>query len=88
MLITIEDLYRINVKTPQNYHLSLFRFQGAVSATYHAIRNQSPLVPAMGNITMSDLARRRKKSRVKEDTPGSGGSGNNPGGESSPSTPV
>ena len=43
-------------------------FQGAVSATFEAIRNQSPLVPAMGNITMSDLARRRKKSKVKNDS--------------------
>lgn len=43
-------------------------FQGAVSATFDALRNQSPLVPAMGNITMSDLARRRKKSKVKSDS--------------------
>ena len=43
-------------------------FQSAVSATFEAIRNQSPLVPAMGNITMSDLARRRKKSKVKNDS--------------------
>ena len=70
-----------------------FFFQGAVSATYQAIRNQSPLVPAMGNITMSDLARRRKKSKVKEDNAGSSagnasvtGTGNNP--DDSPSTPV
>ena len=38
--------------------------QGAVSATYEAMRNQSPLVPAMGNITMSDLAMRRRGNKA------------------------
>ncbi len=39
-----------------------------MTATFEAIRNQSPLVPAMGNISMSDLARRRKKSKAKSDS--------------------
>ncbi|TRY76555.1 hypothetical protein TCAL_06324 [Tigriopus californicus] len=49
-------------------HKDLWHVKGAVSATFQALRNQSPLVPAMGNITMSDLARRRKKSKVKNDS--------------------
>jgi len=48
-------------------HVSL-ALQGAISATFEALRNQSLLIPAMGNITMSDLARRRKRSKAKDDS--------------------
>ncbi|XP_071746455.1 ribosomal protein S6 kinase alpha-1 isoform X2 [Lepeophtheirus salmonis] len=41
--------------------------KGAVSATFMAIRNRSPAVPAIGNIVMSDLARRRQKTKPKSD---------------------
>lgn len=41
--------------------------KGAVTATFQAIRNQSPLVPTVGNIGMSELARRRKKSKNRND---------------------
>lgn len=40
--------------------------KGAVTATYQAIRNQSPNVPKVGAIAMSELARRRKRSKPKD----------------------
>jgi len=55
----------------QDSHL----LKGAVTATFQALRNQSPLVPKVGNVGMSELARRRKRSKPKND-------------ECSPSTPV
>ena len=39
-------------------------FQGALTATFDALRHASPATPALGNIGQSDLARRRRKSRV------------------------
>jgi len=42
--------------------------KGAVSATFQAIRHKSPVAPSLGNISMSNLARRRKKSKVKNDS--------------------
>ncbi len=42
--------------------------KGAVSATFQAIRHRSPVAPSLGNIAMSDLARRRRKSKVKNDS--------------------
>jgi len=50
--------------------------KGAVTATFQAIRNHSPLVPTVGNIGMSELARRRKRSK------------NGKNDDTSPSTPV
>ena len=41
--------------------------QGAVTATFSAIRTQKQTTPALGNITMSNLARRRRKSKAKYD---------------------
>jgi p90 ribosomal S6 kinase len=49
--------------------------KGAVTATFQAIRNQNALVPTVGNIGMSELARRRKRSKNKNE-------------DNSPSTPV
>jgi len=43
--------------------------KGAVTATYQAIRNQSPNVPKVGSIGMSELARRRKRSKPKDNNP-------------------
>jgi p90 ribosomal S6 kinase len=40
--------------------------KGAVTATYQAIRNQSPNVPKVGSIGLSELARRRKRSKPKD----------------------
>lgn len=42
--------------------------KGAVSATFQAIRHRSPVAPSLGKISMSNLARRRKKSKVKNDS--------------------
>jgi len=47
----------------QDSHL----LKGAVTATFKALRNQSPLVPKVGNVGMSELARRRKKSKPKNE---------------------
>jgi len=41
--------------------------KGAVTATFSAIRTQKQTTPALGNITMSNLARRRRKSKAKYD---------------------
>lgn len=41
--------------------------QGAVAATYKAM-SQSPRAPNLGPVVMSDLARRRRKSRPKSST--------------------
>lgn len=43
----------------------LLKVKGAMTATFQALRNQSPLVPKVGNIGMSELARRRKRSKPK-----------------------
>jgi len=47
----------------QDKHL----LKGAVTATFLALRNQSPLVPKVGNVGMSELARRRKRSKPKNE---------------------
>jgi len=41
--------------------------KAAVSATFEALRHQSPLVPTVGNIAQSELARRRKRSKPKNE---------------------
>lgn len=46
--------------------------KGAVTATFSAIRTQKQTTPALGNITMSNLARRRRKSKAKYDDDGAG----------------
>ena len=38
-------------------------FQGAVTATFDALRHVSPVAPTLGNIAQSDLAQRRRKSK-------------------------
>lgn len=43
----------------------LLGVKGAMTATFQALRNQSPLVPKVGNIGLSELARRRKRSKPK-----------------------
>ena len=62
---------RYQVVTSKNYSQKevvtlFFSFQGAVTATFQALRNASPVAPTLGNITQSDLAQRRRKSRHKE----------------------
>ncbi|XP_023345348.1 ribosomal protein S6 kinase 2 beta [Eurytemora carolleeae] len=47
----------------QDSHL----LKGAMTATFQALRNQSPLVPKVGNVGMSELARRRKRSKPKNE---------------------
>jgi len=47
----------------QDSHL----LKAAVTATFQALRNQSPLVPTVGNIAQSELARRRKRSKPKNE---------------------
>jgi len=54
-----------------------YLLKGAVTATFQALRNQSPQVPTVGNIGQSELARRRKRSKT-----------HNGDGEGSTSTPV
>jgi len=49
--------------------------KGAVSATFNAIRRQNQATPALGNITMSNLARRRRKSKAKNSFSGAATSG-------------
>jgi len=49
------------VVTREPHHI-----KGAVTATFQALRNASPVAPTLGNITQSDLAQRRRKSRYKE----------------------
>lgn len=41
--------------------------KAAVSATFQALRNQSPLAPTVGNIGQSELARRRRRSKPKNE---------------------
>jgi len=41
--------------------------KAAVSATFQALRNQSPLAPTIGNIGQSELARRRRRSKPKNE---------------------
>ena len=41
--------------------------QAAVSATFQALRTQSPLAPTIGNIGQSELARRRRRSKPKNE---------------------
>ena len=55
---------RLNSK---NYDLNIILSQAAVTATFLALRNQSPLVPTVGNIAQSELARRRKRSKPKNE---------------------
>jgi len=38
--------------------------KGALTATFDALRHASPATPALGHIGQSDLARRRRKSKV------------------------
>ena len=63
---------RYQVETLKEYSkkkvvtLFFFPFQGAVTATFQALRNASPVAPTLGNITQSDLAQRRRKSLYKE----------------------
>jgi len=40
--------------------------KGAVSATFQALRHQSPQVPTVGAVGQSELARRRKRSKPRE----------------------
>jgi len=44
-----------------------FNLKGAVSATFQALRHQSPQVPTVGAIGQSELARRRKRSKPKDE---------------------
>merc|ERR1719270_3267027 len=41
--------------------------KAAVSATFQALRTQSPLAPTIGNIGQSELARRRRRSKPKNE---------------------
>lgn len=53
--------------TPQDSNM----LKGAVSATFQALRHQSPQVPTVGAIGQSELARRRKRSKPVEGAEGS-----------------
>merc|ERR1719347_753380 len=41
--------------------------KGAVSATFQALRHQSPQVPTVGAVGQSELARRRKRSKPRNE---------------------
>ena len=57
-----------NISYKTNYHFYQVSFlQAAVSATFQALRNQSPLAPTIGNIGQSELARRRRRSKPKNE---------------------
>jgi len=51
-----------NLLRQDSHHL-----KAAVNATFSALRNQSPLVPTVGSIGQSELARRRKRSKPKNE---------------------
>jgi len=44
-----------------------FTLKGAVSATFQALRHQSPQIPTVGAIGQSELARRRKRSKPRNE---------------------
>ena len=60
-------LLKVNRLNSKNYDLNIILSQAAVTATFLALRNQSPLVPTVGNIAQSELARRRKRSKPKNE---------------------